>query len=309
MPPRLTAPARALLRGQRHVVATWQGRGVGLTPRTMRRAVRSGAWSPISGRTFLALDAAPDQAQRRVAGALQLGPCAQLAGLAALAEQGWSGDPGDAVDVIVPRGVKASGRKLPLWLRVHERDGRADAPGVVPLVAPAPSVVDAVGWARTDREAMFIVVSALQQRTTVPAALLRVVAVRPQARRAGLIREVAQEFTGGSSSMGELDLVRGCRRRGLPEPQRQRRRRDADGGARYVDAEFRAADGVPVLVEVDGAGHHTAQGRLRDVRRQRSILVPDGARFLSVTPWELRYEPDSFYEDLKRALRISDLDL
>ena len=109
--------------------------------------------------------------------------------------------------------------------------------------------------------------------------------------------------------MGELDLRHECRARGLPEPIGQRVRRDADGRIRRIDAEFRAADGVPVLVEVDGTGHFTPQDWLADVRRQRRVQVPDGARHLRVTNWEVRYEPDEFFGDFRRAMRIDDSDL
>ena len=60
-----------------------------------------------------------------------------------------------------------------------------------------------------------------------------------------------------------------------------------------------AADGVPVLVEVDGTGHFRPEAWLGDVRRQRKLRVPDGARWLRVTVWELRYEPDDFFDDLR----------
>jgi very-short-patch-repair endonuclease len=308
MPPRLTAEARALLRSQRFVIATWQGASVDLASRAMRRAARDGSWTRVTGRTFLSIETEPDHSQLRMAGTLELGPTALLAGSSALVEQGWTGDPGSWVDVVVPPGAVPVARRLPPWLRLHRRAHARDALGVLPLVAAAESVLDAAAWARTDREAMFIAVSAMQQRIVTPNALARAIAHRPRLRRAGMVREVVTEFRTGATSMGELDLRRECRSRGLPEPIRQRPRSDSQGRVRFIDAEFRAADGAAVLVEVDGTGHFTPQGWLADVRRQRRVVVPDGARHLRVTNWELRHEPEEFFEDLRRAMRMDVFD-
>jgi hypothetical protein len=176
------------------------------------------------------------------------------------------------------------------------------------VVAAAESVVDAAAWARTDREAMFVAVSVLQQRIVTPDALAGAVAARPRRPRARVVADIVAEFRSGVTSLGELDLRLECRERGLPEPIRQRARRDSEGRIRFIDAEFRAADGVPVLVEVDGSGHLTPQGWLDDIRRQRRLIVPDGARYLRVTNWELRYEPEEFIRDLARALRVEAFD-
>lgn len=307
MPPRLSPPARALLRSQGQVIATWQGPQVGVSSRSMRRAGRQGAWTPITSRTFLAQDAEPTQPQLRVAGTLELGRTALLAGSSALLEAGWSGDPGPWVDVVVPRNVVSSRRSLPTWLRIHRRANPQDASGLVPRVAPAESVLDAAAWARTDREAMFIVISALQQGIARPIGLDRALAARPNLRRARAVADLVAEFRSGVTTLGEVDLRAGCRARGLPEPTRQQPRRDGDGRVRYIDAEFTAADGVPVLVEVDGSGHMTPQGWLSDIRRQRRLHLPATARLLRVTNWELRHEPDEFFADLAVALRLAEL--
>ncbi len=298
-----------MLRSQRLVVATWQGASIGLAPRAMRRAARDGSWAQLTGRTFLAIASEPNHPQLRVAGVLELGRTALLSGLAALAEQGWSGDPGGWVDVVVPPGSVHSGRTVPNWLRIHRRAHPRDAPGVVPVVVAAEAVVDAASWARTDREAMFIAVSALQQRIVTAEAMERAVAARLRRPRAAIVAGIVEEFRSGVTTLGELDLRNHCRAWGLPQPIRQRVRRDAHGAIRFIDAEFRAADGVPVLVEVDGIGHFTPEGQLNDVRRQRRVIVPDGARFLRVTNWELRYEPDEVFVDLQRTLRMEAIDL
>jgi hypothetical protein len=287
-------------------MATWQAEQVGTTARAIRRAAAAGDWTRITGRTFLALDQEPESAQLRVAGVLELGRTAQLGGLGALVERGWSGDPGPWVDVVVPRGVKLHHRHLPDWLRVRTRAHTRSASGVVPMLEVAECVVDGASWARTDREAMFVVVSALQQRLTTLQAVAAVLGDRTRVPRGAVVRHILAEFSEGATSTGELDLRRGCRERGLPLPRGQRKRRDADGNVRSIDFEFLAADGVLVVLEVDGIGHISPETWIADMRRQRGLLVPDGTRFLRASTWELRYEPDDVFESLARALRVGD---
>lgn len=66
---------------------------------------------------------------------------------------------------------------------------------------------------------------------------------------------VLDDLAGGSQAMSEVDLVRLCRRGGLPVPVRQGVRRDGAGRRRYLDAEWQLPDGRRVLLEVDGVGH------------------------------------------------------
>ena len=102
--------------------------------------------------------------------------------------------------------------------------------------------------------------------------------------------------------MGELDFARECRRRRLPEPQLQVARRDAAGKRRFTDAEFIRPDGRIVMVEIDGAGHMSADSWLADMERHNDLALVTDALVLRVATWQLRHDPEPFFERLIQAL-------
>ncbi len=116
--PNLTPESRRLLVQQRSVIASWQAASVGMTSRQLRWACRTG-WQSVTAHTFLAAEGDITEAQMRVAGVLEAGPDAALAGCSALIEAGWSGDSNGYVDVVVARGHRSRRTPTPPWLRMH----------------------------------------------------------------------------------------------------------------------------------------------------------------------------------------------
>lgn len=99
-------------------------------------------------------------------------------------------------------------------------------------------------------------------------------------------------------SMGELDFARLCRRYGIRKPDRQVPRRSRRG-RRRIDAYF---DAERVVVEIDGIGHVDPAQWMDDHERQNDIVIQGDRTFLRVSTWVLRYEPEWFMEQLRRAL-------
>lgn len=91
-------------------------------------------------------------------------------------------------------------------------------------------------------------------------------------RRKALVHTVCVDLLGGVRSLGELDLARGCRRRGLPEPTRQVVRRGPRGRL-YLDAL-----------------------RHNEVALTRQVV-------LRLPVLGLRVAPDIFFDQVARALR------
>lgn len=144
----------------------------------------------------------------------------------------------------MPRRANLSGRNLPpLDL---PRYAIADSTLVDPVPRPPPprSVIDAASWARSDKDASFLILSAMQQRITTIDALLDALHKRARISRLALIRDVVGEA---------------CTGRNLPAPRRQTRRKDAHGRLRCTDVEFDLPDGRTLIVEIDGAGHLDAE--------------------------------------------------
>ena len=303
---RLTAEARQLLHHQRGMIACWQAASVGLTSRALRAAPRgSGDWRWVGYRTLTAGSGPLTQSQLRVVALLEVGPAATLAGLAALQEAGWQGD-SEWVDVLVPRGNPYPRKLVPTDVRAHSTTAYPAPNGLVPRSRPARAVVDAAAWASSEREAIFVAISAIQARQVSPTALSRELHKRPNLKRSGVLAEVLAEFLAeflnGTHSLGELDFVRECRRRRLPKPQQQVRRRDASGKVRFSDVEFLRGDGRLVTVEIDGIGHLAPEVWLADMDRHNDLAITSESVVLRVSAWAIRHDPDPFFAKLQRVL-------
>lgn len=299
MAPRLTQDARTLLRRQRGLIADWQAPAVGLSRRSLMDAATQGEWSRVSGRVFADHVHDLQDRQLRVAGPLEVGPWAVLGGCAALVEAGWTGSARDWVDVIEPRGQRRRRKGRPPWLRTHQPRDEVRGSGLPRRCSVPRAAVDGAVWSGSDREAVMILASVVQQRLTTADAMLGVLRSRHGLPRTALIREALQDISGGATSSNELAFRRECRERRLPVPRMQVRRVQ---GTRRTDAEFTSASGRLVIVEIDGLGHLGAQAWQDDITRHNELAVTTGALILRVTGWEVRNDPDPFFGLLTRVL-------
>jgi len=141
-----------------------------------------------------------------------------------------------------------------------------------------------------------ILTSAVQQRLTSGMAVSRELSRRPSTKRARLVREILVDIGGGATSSNEVAFRRECRRRGLPAPRMQTRRRGTRGTC--TDAEFRLADGRLLIVEIDGIGHLDVSTWNDDITRHNQLARSTGAMILRVTGFSVRHDPDPFFEIL-----------
>ncbi len=117
-------------------------------------------------------------------------------------------------------------------------------------------------------------------------------------RRRTLLRSVLDEVTDGVQSLNELDFAVLCRRRGLPEPDRQVVIAHRDGRA-YLDVRWSR---WRVVVEVDGIGHLQPDRWIQDSLRHNEIVLA-GDVVLRVPSLGLRLDPDRHLDAVERALR------
>lgn len=295
MAPRLTREARDLLTAQRGLLADWQVREVDLSRRRLRAATRAG-WMQVCPHVFCDRDTDLTPAQMRLAAVLEAGPAGMLAGCSALVEGGWSGSESDFVDVITPRGKRYRARGMPPWIRSHQPTDGPRRQGSPPRTTTSRSALDAAAWARSDKEAMMILTSAVQQGLTSARLLARELTRRPAVKRAPLIREILDDIGAGATSSNEVAFRRECRRRGLPTPRMQTRRRGTRGTS--TDVEFRLADGHLLIVEIDGIGHMDVATWHDDIARQNELATATGAMILRVSGFAVRHDPDPFFEIL-----------
>ena len=168
----------------------------------------------------------------------------------------------------------------------------------IPRSLPAVATVQAALWARTDREAALLLVAPIQQRLASAEAVAEVLS--PGSREtsgARSLRAVVLDVTDGVRSLNELDFATLCRRRGLPEPDRQAVVRTPDGRA-YLDVRWRR---WRVVVEIDGVGHLRPDRWIEDSLRHNEIALT-GDVVLRIPSLGLRLDPKRHIDVIERAL-------
>lgn len=268
MPPTVDlalARARALrlARRQEHVISRRQLYAAGVPRWAVRNELRVGRWQRTGRQTVVVHNGPLTAAARRWIAVLECGPRAALDGVSCLQALGVTALTDAVIHVIVPKGA----RKPRLdGVRIHEsRRWRAEdvVEDGIRRTKASVAAVHAALWAVSDRQAQLFVVLSVQQGlaavTDVHDALAE---VRRHVRRR-MLHALLLDLSGGVRSLGELDVARAMRRRGLPEPRRQVVRRRASG-THYLDADFPEHQ---VVLEVDGAQHDELDHRLGDLLR------------------------------------------
>jgi len=186
-------------------------------------------------------------------------------------------------------------------VRLHEtrrwRDDDVIGAGI-PRTRPEVATIQAALWARTDREAALLLVAPVQQRLTSPSAVSDVLDRVRRDKRRTLLRAVLGDVADGVRSLNELDFAAMCRRRGLPEPDRQSVV-DHPGGRSYLDVRWRR---WRVVVEIDGIGHLRLDRWVDDSLRHNEIAL-GGEIVLRVPSLGLRLDPERQLDIVERALR------
>ena len=253
----------------------------GLTRSFLRAQVDGGRWTRWGDHLVLTQNAPPSRRQVMFMALVDAGwPAAlcshtalELAGLASFARE--AGD----VHVVIPRGARCA--PLP-GLRVHE-SRRLEVEDLVvhgglPRTATARAALDAAAWQPFPRFACALVAAVVQQRLCTAAALDEALAHVGRIRHKAYLRLAVRDLDGGSTTTGEMDVLRLCRRFGLVRPRRQvnqalARGRTAcglpvnqDGEAARVGRELDAAVVGPLLVR---RGVRLGTDRLDEEERER----------------------------------------
>ncbi len=252
----------------------------------------------MTSKTYVASPSRPSATQRAWAALLHCGPSARLSGRNALVLHGWDEVLAAPFDVAVPHRVQPA--PGPTWLRIHRLSSEPTGPAALPARTSAHlATAHAAAWARTEREAAFIVISVLQQRLTTPDRLVRTLALMLRLPRRRLIAELAAEFLDGSHSLNELDFAALCRRHKVPRPHRQTRRFDTTGQLRAIDVEFRTPSDRLLRLEIEGIQHLDPRNYLADITRHNRLQIADPAVGLRVSSWTLKHEPAPFMRELR----------
>ncbi len=305
-PPRLDARRRRrrrdrvarLAAAQAGVLSRPQLYAAGVTRAEVRANLAALRWRRL-GRQTVAVHTGPlPRAAQLWAAVLEAGPRAMLDGASALEAAGLEGFETRAIRVSVPRGAKIR-RSRGLDIRQTRRWRAGDRASTLPPRTRADvAAVRAALWAATDKQAALVLTMAVQQGLTTPQHIGRALLRVRRDRRRELVQAVVLDLLEGSRALGEAEVSRACRQRGLPEPSRQVVRRLRDG--RFVVDLVWEEWGV--AVEVDGVQHSWAEQVVPDALRQNSLTL-DGLLVLRLPLLGLRVAPDDFFAQIERALR------
>lgn len=290
--------AERIAAGQAGVVSRRQAYAVGLNRAEVRADVLAGRWARV-GRQTLAVHAGPlgERSLEWIA-VLEAGPRAVLDGASSLVAGGLQGFRPDSIRVSVPRGarvIRVRGVDVRQTRRLHADDVVG---GGVPRTSIDVAAIRAALWARSDRQAALLLTMTVQQRLVTPRQLGEVMLRVRRDRRRRFIHEVILDLWGGVESLGELDVARECRERGLPEPTRQVVRQGR-GGRYYLDVYW---EEWGVAVEIDGIHHSWATHVVGDALRQNELVL-QGDVVLRLPLLGLRVSPDDFFRQVAEALR------
>ncbi|MGI8646285.1 MAG: DUF559 domain-containing protein [Nocardioides sp.] len=305
-----TSPRTAVLRDQRRkraltlasrqagVVSRRQVYSLGLTRAEVLANIKAGRWQRLLSQSLYVHTGPVPEPALLWAAVFEAGPRAFLDGETALVAAGLVNYHSTSTRVSVPRGAQVRrGKGLNIRQTRRWRGDDVMTGSGVPRTRPAVACVRAALWATSDRQAALLVTMAVQQGlVTVAMVVVEMMRIRRDRRR-HLLHDVLLDLHGGARSLGELDFARECRRRGLPEPDRQTVRRGRDGRY-YLDVEWKE---WRLVVEIDGIQHTWAEHQVPDALRQNDVAL-SGATVLRLPLLGLRVAADRFFEQIEQAL-------
>ncbi len=279
------------------VVSRKQLYAAGITRWEIRGQVRMRRWQLIGDQSVCLHNGPIEEWGHHWAAVFQGGPRARLDGASALVASGLERFRVDRIRVSVPRGARIRRNRRYNIRQTRRWDAADSAPSGIPRTRPEVAAVRGFLWAGTDREATYLLTLTVQQGLAPVDAIgheaLRVL----KDKRRGLLHVVVSDLLDGARSLGELDVGRELRRRGLPPPQRQVPRRDKRGRY-YLDLYWPQWH---LVVEIDGIHHTWAENVVGDALRQNSLAIA-GDTVLRIPLLGLRLNPDEFFGQIEEAL-------
>lgn len=280
------------------VLARRQLLELGVPPSVVRSHLRAGRWLERTPRVLTTTTGPLARPQQLWVAALHAGPRALIGGLSAAEVLGMRHWYRETITVVVDDELAfepVPGVRFFRSRRPFAPDWRA--PGLLPTCRIEPALLLFAGYDSPLRTGQGALAAAVQQRLTTPQRLWEWQARMTPLRRARHWRALIADLAGGMQSVAEIDVRRACRRHGLRLPDRQRPRLDRHGVRRWTDCEWDVADGITVVLEVDGAFHLEVAQYTADMRRQRR-LTSRHRIVVRCSAAEIRDDPAAVMEDL-----------
>lgn len=282
---------------QSGVVGRRQLYAAGITRSEVRAELRARRWQRVTDQVVAVHNGPLTPSAHAWAAVLQGGPRAQLDGVSSLVASGLERFTVDRVRVSVPRGARV--RRTRLYNVRQTRRWSVDdrAPGGIPRTKVPVAAVRAALWLTSDKQARLVLTMVVQQGLATAQQLGEEALRIRRDRRRDLLHVTIGDLLDGARALGELDIKRELRRRGLPAPQRQVLRKDRQGRY-YLDLHW---PDLGVVVEIDGIHHAWAENVVGDALRQNALAL-DGDVVLRLPLLGLRLQPDDFFAQIGQAL-------
>lgn len=273
----------------------------GWSPDSIRAQLDARRWRR-TGRAIVLHNGGLSRAERCAVALRQGGSRAVLAAFTAAELHGLTGWEREPVHLLVPAGTRV--RQIPeLAVRIHYAGAGhpQERLGARAVQRIAPALVLAAATLPGERAACALLAAGVQQRLVTAPQLRAALTSAPRVRHRRVLIRATDDIGQGAQALSEIDFVRLCRRHGLPEPVRQAVRVERHGRRRYLDAEWRRADGRHVVAEIDGALHLVPRRWWDDQLRQNELVL-GGDLVLRFPSAVYRCEPSVVVDQLRRAL-------
>jgi very-short-patch-repair endonuclease len=295
---RLRRAAAELADTQHSLLSRRQLKELGISRWQVRAEIQASRWRSHGRHSVAVHTRALEGAARWWWAVFETAGDAMITASTALAAAGLTGYEDDEIHVAV---LKSRHHHRPKGVVVHETRRLFPADRIdlgLPRTPVPMATVLAALWARTDRQACLLVLMAINQRLVSVQQLRESAARVRRDKRRRLLLWVVLAASDGVRAMGELDFAVLCRRRRLPEPDRQVIRYGRNGRV-YLDVYW---DQWRVVVEIEGVEHFEPLAAVHDALRQNKIAIEDGV-VLRIPVVGLRTQPGDFMDQVEAALR------
>jgi len=289
-----------IARRQAGMIARRQLNALGIGRHLVRNQLAAGRWAAATP-TVIATFTGPRPWEAEVwRAALHVGGESLIGGVSALEWYGLRNWHREDITVLIDSELSPEPATGIRFFRTRRPLARMRNPSQsLPIARVEVAALLFAGYDRSARTAQGVLAAIVQQRLTSPDRLLAELALQIPLRRSKVMRRALLEIGGGAQSMAELDVLRLCRRFGVPAPRRQTPRRDATGRIRFTDCEWALPDGTILILEVDGGFHMETEHWEDDLARQRSLSAR-GRIIVRCTTRELRDDAARVFADLMR---------
>jgi very-short-patch-repair endonuclease len=291
-----------LAAGQAGITSRRELYAAGITRGEVRAQVRARRWRRCGTHAIATFTGPLDQTAQWWVALVEGGPRAMLDGETSLLVAGLQRYRPGAIRVTVPRGARIRHRGTSIDIRQTRRWTSSDVEptSILRRTRTPVAAVRAFIWAVSQRQGTLLLTMAVQQRlVSVEELATEALRIRFDKRRAAL-HAVILDLAGGVQSLAEIDVLSGCRRRGMPEPDVQAVRR-TEHGTYFLDFRWSA---LGVVLEVDGIQHLWVEQVIADALRHNEIALT-GDVVLRLPVLGLRLAPDAFFNQLAAALRAA----